>query len=167
MSSLVCCLPACQIPYFLCIQDAGSSFLNQSLCLAVSQTNAFCHATASFISLPVYFQLFVFCFCSILHLSVVLVGTSWFWRGRVRKRRRAAGNSSGSMSGRVYYHCDINFSLFSFFDLEESPVGGGPKADFLIFIYLPQMFRKKASSSLRMRRISESNRCNNFTFITL
>lgn len=33
------------------------------------------------------------------------------------------------------------------------------------FIYL-QMFRKKASSSLRMRRITESARCNNF-FLSL
>lgn len=121
---------------------------------------------------PHLFSVVCFCFVSvpssICPLSLlVLVGSE---EGESERRRfggRAAGNSSRSMSGRVYYHCDINFSLFSFFDLEESPVGGGPKADFLIFIYLPQMFRKKASSSLRMRRISESNRCNNFTFITL
>jgi len=35
-----------------------------------------------------------------------------------------------------------------------------------LFIYSPQMFRKKASSSLRMRGISESNRRNKFPFIT-
>lgn len=35
-----------------------------------------------------------------------------------------------------------------------------------LFIYSPQMFRKKASSSLRMRGKSENNRRNKFPFIT-
>lgn len=61
----------------------------------------------------------------------------------------------------------IFFLSFPSSTWKRAPRADGPKADFLIYIYLPQMFRKKASSSLRMRRISESNRCNNFTFITL